>query len=242
MDLYEKIEKTRFIGREFIVWIWWKSELTEGKMELGDFGPSEVWLDDQLTLESRGENVEQSKLKGSSPSTSPEAYEALRQGKVPTKARLSITLEEREFSCVIDGETFALSGVRIPTLLQDEKEERFYERMYLLEELEDMLAALFREFLIIRVSPKWKGLASEIRAWVRGEPEMTAEDYHGLISKLLKNQPKPAKAAPPVEASPEPPEEAEPNAPKPVEPTQDESPQPPPEDVAEPISAQPAPA
>lgn len=191
MDLYDRIESTRFVGREFLVWIWWKSELFEGEMELRDFGPSEVWIDDQLILEARGEDVEQSRFKGGSPSSSPEAKESLRQGKVPTKARISISRDTRDFSFVIDAESFALSGVKTPALLQDEKEERFYERMYLLEELEEMLSALFSEFLILRVSPSWgKTIAPAIRAWVRDEPKLTQKGYLKIVERLTESTPK----------------------------------------------------
>jgi hypothetical protein len=186
MELYERIENTRFLGREFLVWIWWKSELLEGEMVVGDFGPCEVWIDDALTLEARGEAVEQTKLKGGSPSATPEAKEALRQGKVPTKARLAIKHDERDFSLLLDGESFSLSGAKTPALLQDEQEERFYERMYLVEELEEMLQALFREFLLVRLSPYWESkVAPAIRAWIREEPELGAGEHKEIIQRVM---------------------------------------------------------
>lgn len=188
MELYERIEKTRFLGREFLVWLWWKTELFEGAMTLPEAGACEVWLDDQLTLEARGESVEQSKLKGSSPSTTPEAREALRQGKVPTKARISITKGERDFSLAFDGESFTLSGCRTPALLQDEKEERFYERMYLIEELEEAVQELYKEFLTIRTSPKWDSdIAPAIRDWVREQPTMTPDGYSEILMSIRKS-------------------------------------------------------
>lgn len=195
MDLFERIERTRFLGREFLVWVWWKSDLVEGRMELGEAGPCEVWIDDQMILEARGEVVEQTRLRGAAPGASAEAKDALRSGKVPTKARLSITRDEQEYSFVLDGESFALSGVRLPALLQDEKEERFYERMYLCEELEEMLASLFREFLALRTSPLWEArVVPAIRAWVRDEPELTADEYDELIAEVA--LPKPKRKAP----------------------------------------------
>jgi hypothetical protein len=195
MDLFERIERTRFLGREFLVWVWWKSDLVEGRMELGEAGPCEVWIDDQMILEARGEVVEQTRLRGAAPGASAEAKEALRSGKVPTKARLSITRDEQEYSFVFDGESFALSGVRLPALLQDEREERFYERMYLCEELEEMLAALFREFLALRTSPLWEArVAPAIRGWVRDEPELEAEEYGELLAEVA--LPKPKRKAP----------------------------------------------
>jgi hypothetical protein len=209
MDLHEMIEQTRFLGRELLVWMWWKSDLFEGRMDVTGHGECEVWIDDQITLEAAGAKVERSQLRGTSPAASPEAREALRQGKVPTKARISITLpgvartsetrggkaerrttrkdpdpvpEEREFGFVLHAETLALSSVKTPALLQDEIEERFYERMYLLEELDSVLRALVAEFFRLRVSRNWDTeFAPAIRAWVRDEPGMTRQRYLALV-------------------------------------------------------------
>ena len=200
MDLFERIEKTRLLGREFLLWLWWKSELFEGQMEIPGFGLSEVWLDDSLTLErqAEGEALEQTKLRGSSPSTSTEAHEALRRGKVPTKARLAITVDEKDYSFVLEGETFALSGVRTPALLQDEREERFFERMYLLEELEEIIRELYREFLELHISQAWEStLAPAIRAWVADEPTLTRDEYLELVAQAVRPKKGRAKKAKP---------------------------------------------
>jgi hypothetical protein len=205
MDLYDRIEKTRFLGREFLVWIWWKSDLFDGRMELAEFGPGEVWLDDQLVLEARGggESVEQSKLRGAAPSTTPEAREALRQGKVPTKAKISIVQQEREFSFVLDGESFALAGVRTPALLQEDEDEKFYERMYLLEETESLLYGLYREFLALRLSPLWNDkVAPAIRDWVRDETIISRNEYDEMVTEVMASFESPALRPAPLAAPP----------------------------------------
>ena len=84
MSLAELIEQRRFVGREFLVWLWFESELFEGRFELQGIGPSEIWLESQMTLV---QEKEQSRLKGAAPSSAPEAHEALRQGKLPSQAR-----------------------------------------------------------------------------------------------------------------------------------------------------------
>lgn len=185
MDLFDIIEQTRFLGREFLVWLWWRSELLDGEADLPEHGACEVWIDDQITLEAQGEQVERSALRGASPALSPEAKEALRQGKVPIKARISIAKDERDFGFVLNTDSFALSSVKMPTLLQDEPEERFYERMYLLEELDSMISAVYGEFLLVRVSAAWeKEIAPAIRAWVREEDGMDRERYLAVVKKV----------------------------------------------------------
>jgi hypothetical protein len=49
--LMQRIETTRFLGPEFLLFIWVRTELANASLKLGD-GDYNVWLDQQLTLES----------------------------------------------------------------------------------------------------------------------------------------------------------------------------------------------
>ncbi len=188
MDLLDRIESKRFLGREFLVWLWWKSELTDGHMTIKGFDSCDVWLDGQLTLETRAQEVEQSTLKGAAPSATPEAREALRQGKMPTKARICITHGEQQYACVFGAETFGLSGVKIPALLQEAEDDQFYERMYLLEVLEEILGELYKEFLSLRLSPLWEtDLIPAMRAWIQDDQILTPDSYLNLLAQVQDN-------------------------------------------------------
>lgn len=172
MDRAERIEATRFLGREFLVWLWWQSEEKEGVLPLPGGEPCELWLEEQLTLSTDHllERAE-SKLKGGTPSLTPEAKEALRQGKTPVRAKIRVSRGPQVWTFVFDADRFAISGVQIPALVTEESDERLYERMQLVEELEAMLGGLFETFLRLRASPAWEREAlPAIRAWVRKNP------------------------------------------------------------------------
>lgn len=167
MNLADLIEKRRFVGREFLLWMWFESEIREGRVEVEGFGPCEIFLEGQITL---AQEKEQSRLKGAAPSAAPEAYEALRQGKLPTQARVRVTRGELTYAFQLNADTLALSGVKIPAEVKDETDERFYERMYLLEDLEALLGSLYGRFLGLRLSTAWEAtVAPAMRAWIRGE-------------------------------------------------------------------------
>ncbi|WP_437722692.1 hypothetical protein [Sorangium sp. So ce861] len=181
MSLAELIEQRRFVGREFLVWLWFESELFEGRFSLDVLGVCELWLEGQITLV---QEKEQSRLKGAAPSSAPEAHEALRQGKLPSQARVRVTRGELEYAFLFNADAFALAGVKIPSVVKDAVDEQFYERMYLIEELETLFAALYGEFLALRLSAAWEtGVLPFIRAWVRGEP-IDAAAYQKLRGKL----------------------------------------------------------
>lgn len=178
MDLVDLIETRRFLGGEFLMWLWYKSECFESLFKLPTHGAIEVWIDDNLTLEAYLAETERNTLKGGSPAHSPEAKTALRQGKRVSQAKLGIIKEGREWSLRLKTESLDISGAKLPALLSREEEEQFYERMYLLEELEDILAELYAEFLTIRLDDAWSEvMVPAIRDWIEQDDLLDASHY-----------------------------------------------------------------
>lgn len=178
MDLVDLIQTRRFLGAEFMLWLWFKCECFDNLLHLPEHGNIEVWFDDGLTLEAFLAETERHDLKGGAPAHSPEAKIALRQGKRPAKAKLGVLKEGREWSLTLKAESLDLSGIKIPALLSREEEEQFYERMYLLEELEDIILGLYNEFLTIRLSLQWDAiLVPCLKTWITSDTQRTQEDY-----------------------------------------------------------------
>lgn len=157
----------RFLGSEFLVWLWFESENNDGNFDVGEVGPFTLWLENAITLESDAVVKEQSKLKGASPSATQEAREALRRGKIPALARIRLEQGPHQFACMLTAATMGMTSVTIPALLKDDPEEKFYERMYLVEHLESYIKALFVEFLKTRLSHTWATqVVPSITKWV----------------------------------------------------------------------------
>jgi hypothetical protein len=181
MDFLDRVEGARLLGGEFLVWLWWMSEGHEDGLELPEHGVIRVWLEGHLTLEEKRLELEQSKLRGQAPSTTPEARMALAQSKRPVRAQLGLASGSLEFSFVFDADAFAISAVKVPEELKDGSEEAFLERMRLVEHLEAILDALYREFLRLRLTERWDATLGEaIRAWVRTGEAPSPEDYARL--------------------------------------------------------------
>lgn len=155
VDLVERIERNRFVGREFLLWLWFESEVFETNLAPTGQARCALWIEARLTLSFE---KDESVLKSAAPAASPEAKEALRQGKLPREARLRLTTGEREFAFTFKGDTLGLASVAIPAELKDkgdEMHEVFYERMRLLEELSAVLEALWADFLTLRLGEAW---------------------------------------------------------------------------------------
>lgn len=171
MDLIDRINNTRFLGKEFLTWLWYKSEKNEGILQVPDMEAVELWFDDKLTLSSADGSRDQSTFKGEAPTDSPEARMALRQGKKVAEAKLRLIKGQQKWSFGIKGETLALSGVKIPALLSREEDDQVYERFYLAEEVNNVVAALYRSFLALRLDKEeWAAELEAMTAWVQSDP------------------------------------------------------------------------
>ena len=156
MDLVDLINSRRFLGSEFLMWLWFKSECYDGMFDIPNHDRVEVVYDDRLTLEAYLAETERNMFRGGAPAYSPEPRVALREGKRVQRAKLRVIKEGREWTFNIKAESLDLTSVKIPSLLSREEEEQFYERMYLVEELEEILDELFREFLEVRLTYAWE--------------------------------------------------------------------------------------
>jgi hypothetical protein len=184
MDLVERIETTRFLGNEFLTWLWFKCELYDSVLDIGDHARCELAFENSLQLISCEVADEKLALRCGAPTSSPEASEALRQGKWPSRAILRLVMGQEEFVFGFNAQTFALSGVKLTEVLTEEADERFYERMRLLEQLEAALNDLYAEFLTVRLSSLWnKELLPVLRAWVKGRETLTTRQYAGLLKR-----------------------------------------------------------
>jgi hypothetical protein len=186
VDTVERINTTRFLGNEFLAWLWFKVELFEGTLSLGELGACEVWFDTQLVLTSLMDETEKVTLRGSAPSSSAEASEALRQGKFPSKASLRFVIGGEEYVATFTGQSFALSGIKVPQVLKEEQEEQLIERMRLIEQLSDSVSALYDEYLALRLSSVWEPAAlPALREWVKGREGMTSRAYEQMLETAL---------------------------------------------------------
>jgi recombination associated protein RdgC len=168
--LIERIETTRFLGPELLLWIWLRAELITEPVALGELGEAEVWLDRKLTLEHVLDRLERVAVRGAQPSGSPEALEAVRNMKLPVASRIVLRLQNQDFAFDFNAPRFLIGSGAIPALLKEEGDDAFLERTTLIEKLTSLLDALFAAFLRERLAPSWtKAWQPALVAWVDGE-------------------------------------------------------------------------
>jgi hypothetical protein len=167
----DQIIEKAFLGGEFLTWLWFAAERSEGRFTLeGD--PVDIHFEDLLVLESILADSQENTFKGGEPTRSEEARVGLRLGKKVSRAKMKVRRGEREFAFTIKASNLDLSSVKLPAVLSKAEEERFYERLYLLEELDKTVNGLFLGFLRRRLASGWEEELKSLRSWVaRSEAE-----------------------------------------------------------------------
>ena len=171
MDLLELLQTREFIGREFLTWLWFKSETSEGLFSPEGADPCQLWLDDRVTLKSDGEEKVQQVICQGADSYLTEARHALMEGKKVTQARIKFIQGDNEWAFTLDAAWLNFRSLKPPKVMadiQEDPEGLFFERLHLIKKAEDILEAVFLDFVKLRISKKW--YAEELpafRNWIK---------------------------------------------------------------------------
>jgi hypothetical protein len=120
MQVVDRIEKRRFIGREFLLWLWFESEVFDSTLIVAAGEDVSLWPVESVVFSS-GKEVTQ--IKGESPTATREAKEAVLRGKSAEKFGIRIEVREREYTLHMKGDSLAIAGLKLPALLGDEDED-----------------------------------------------------------------------------------------------------------------------
>jgi recombination associated protein RdgC len=159
------------IGREFLTWLWFKSEERNGAVLIPDAGECEVIFLRRLVLESGdGEYAETVVCQGMHADLK-EGKEALRQGKKITAARLRIAHDQSEWEFTFKADRFHFQSMKLPTLPESDGDEidregQLLERISLVEKAAGMMDLLFGSFLSIRCSGDWGKEQTRMQKWI----------------------------------------------------------------------------
>ncbi len=161
----EALQDHAFLGREFLTWLLWRAE--RGEATFGEEDAFSFAFGGRARLQGLQGDVNDAVLKGPSPAMSIEARGGIGAGRTVREAELRLSRGEREWRFTLMADTFDLRGVKLPALLTEEEDDRFLERISLLEELDGLIKDAFAEFLRDRLRPVWtRSVIPALRDWV----------------------------------------------------------------------------
>jgi len=174
MDLVDIISEKRFLGQEFLTWLWYKSEERGGAILLPGTGDIQLVFEKHMLLESgEGESLEKLICKGLQAELQ-EARTGLRMGKKLEQARIYLAKGDYEWRFTLTATLFEYRNVSLPkTVSSNEeaadavaREAMVLERVGMSEEAMHTIDELFRMFLKIRISSDWPQELARLRIWI----------------------------------------------------------------------------
>ncbi|MFO7753245.1 MAG: hypothetical protein R6V41_09020 [Desulfobacteraceae bacterium] len=176
LDISTGYNKYKFIGNEFLTWIWYLVENEEDILSLikTDFTTLSLGIGNSLVLENdkNKETREKITIKGDKAGLE-EGLTALKKGAVVTEMNLLLTIDEEEFKFTIKGESFNITGLKTPSSNgsegdgTDELEGSVIQKAFLCERVFVFIDNLFNTYIEKRSSESFKSEdLQKIRNWV----------------------------------------------------------------------------
>jgi hypothetical protein len=164
-----------FLGREFLTWLWFKSEERGGAVQVPGGEDVEVTFARRLVLESGGGDYSESIVCQGLHAGLKEGKAAIQEGKKVKDARIQLGVGSDKFEFTLRGDRFQFQTLKLPSGMSmaeeeegEEKGGRILERIYLIEKAAKVMDQLFSIFLKKRLSSQWSlEEIPRIQKWVQ---------------------------------------------------------------------------
>lgn len=180
-SVLDLIDANRWLGRDFLLWLLHETMQSSAEYTVNQTGPAATgecfvaYLNDRLILAGTNENGAQ-KVSVTGPQDHfSEVCTALRSGKEIHEAVIYLEKQELLWKLTLKGETFHFASLKAPPVklenddLTDpalEREAVFYERMYTLNEGQQLFDSLYNHFLHERLHENWDSKQRAIYGWL----------------------------------------------------------------------------
>jgi len=169
----EKQADASFLGREFLTWLWFKSEERNGRIAIPGKEEVEVHFLRRIVLESGAGEYSETVVCQGLHADLREGKAALREGKRVRESRIELKRDNQDWEFTFKADPFQFQSMRLPTSAgEDEegadREGRILERIYTIEGATKTMDELFEFFLRRRLSAEWTSEEiPKLKKWLR---------------------------------------------------------------------------
>jgi len=167
------------VGREFLTWLWFKSEERNGRIALSPAEDIELHLLKRIALETGEGEYAQGVVCSGLHAELTEGKEAVRRGKKVKEAGIKLHRDANEWEFAFKADTFYFQSLRMPVGdrqdAQEDPSALLLERIYLIEKAATTLDALYASFLAVRFSADWTQKEKPLLTkWLEPDPASAA--------------------------------------------------------------------
>jgi len=162
LDIAVAYNKYKFLGNEFLTWLWYVVENDLSLSELTGIKDKRLIMEvgNSITLENSlgDDSKEKISIKGDDADLE-EGTTALKKGAVVTDINLILKIDDGEYKFSIKGESMNITGLKTPPAGKvenpDDIEGAILEKTYLCNALFEVMDALYTTYIKKRVSETW---------------------------------------------------------------------------------------
>ncbi len=156
-----------YLGNEFLLWLWWKWETDSSVIELADETEVSGMFARSLALDCPAGESGKESISAENPTRLPEAELAIRMGKLPRKAGLTLVREGVQFDFGLQAETFGVGAGRISYPGESNPGGDPFERIEAVRQMSETIDLMFEAFLDQRIGTNWKKESEQIKKWLK---------------------------------------------------------------------------
>ena len=171
LDVAIAYNRYRFLGNEFLTWLWYTLENRSAQLVEIDSNLSTLEIGNRMVLENRhSEGLETITIKGDDAGLE-EGLLALRKGALVTEMNLIYRSGDNAWQFNLKGESLNISNFKTPetavTQTKEDIEGAVLEKIFLYEKAILFIEGAFRYFVHLRVSEDWdKKMITQMKQWI----------------------------------------------------------------------------
>ena len=175
LDIAVAYNRYRFLGNEFLTWLWYAMENEMETIRQCDPDLLDLDVGNRMVLENRLANGKENiTIKGDAAGLE-EALLALRKGALITDMHMIYKSGTLKWQFAIKGENLSFSGLKLPESgpieSSDDKAGAVLDKIYLYDKSFQLIDKLYQAFINVRLSEKWLShVVPGIKKWISTDP------------------------------------------------------------------------
>ena len=172
LDIAVAYNRYKFLGNEFLTWIWYLIEKDHSLLETADPNMTSLEIGKRIVLQKQKNDslLETVTIKGDEVGLE-EGMLALKKGAFVTELHLILKSDDQEWHFNVKGENMNISSLKTPeTACVENKEDvegAVLEKIFLYQNVTNLMDHLFEQFIQLRTSEQWQhAILPDIMKWI----------------------------------------------------------------------------